>query len=233
MSILCRVLAVILIVHSTGLAGAEEERKPQAVSPRDKVIKLFNGKDFTGLYTFLKDHGVNNDPNDAFRVDDGVIHVSGEGRGYLATENEYRDYHLTVEFKWGERTDGSGYVRNAGVLVHGTGPDGSHRSGIWMASLEVQLAQGCEGDLIVIRGKDKLGEPIAVDMAYEVRIASRRRGTSVARGSASKVHRDVRQAGDARPAHRWASAVVAIDTRLAGIDRGRFGDRRFRRASVR
>lgn len=171
MSSLCRALVVVLIVHRAGLAGAEAERNHGPISPRDEVIKLFNGKDFTGLYTFLKDHGVNNDPHGAFRVDDGVIHVSGEGRGYLATENEYRDYRLTVEFKWGERTDGSGYVRNAGVLVHGTGPDGSHRSGIWMASLEVQLAQGCEGDLIVIRGKDEGGEPISVDVASEVRVA--------------------------------------------------------------
>ncbi|MCU0822718.1 MAG: propionyl-CoA synthetase [Spirochaetes bacterium] len=40
-----------------------------------------------------------------------------------------------------------------------------------MASLEVQLAQGCEGDLIVIRGRDAAGRPIAVDMASEVRRA--------------------------------------------------------------
>ena len=40
-----------------------------------------------------------------------------------------------------------------------------------MASLEVQLAQGCEGDLIVIRGKTEDGQAIAVNMASEVRKA--------------------------------------------------------------
>lgn len=145
--------------------------RPQPISPRDAPIRLFNGQDFRGLYTFLKGRGVRREPDDVFRVEDEMIHVTGEGRGYIATENEYRDYHLSVEYKWGKRDDGSGYVRNAGVLVHGTGADGGHSSGVWMASLEVQLAQGCEGDLIVIRGKADDGRPVLVDMASEVRQA--------------------------------------------------------------
>jgi len=154
-----------------GFLAAQAKAEPptrQPMSPRHETVQLFNGQDFRGLYTFLKGRGVRREPDDAFRVADGMIHVAGEGRGYIATENEYRDYHLTVEYKWGQRDDGSGYVRNAGVLVHGTGADGGHSSGIWMASLEVQLAQGCEGDLIVIRGKTGDGQPILVDMASEV-----------------------------------------------------------------
>ena len=157
-----------------GFLAAEakaEPPRPQPISPRDAPIPLFNGQDFRGLYTFLKGRGVRREPDDVFRVQDGMLQVSGEGRGYIATETEYRDYHVSVEYKWGQRDDGSGYVRNAGVLVHGTGADGGHSSGVWMASLEVQLAQGCEGDLIVIRGKADDGQPILVDMATEVRQA--------------------------------------------------------------
>jgi hypothetical protein len=134
-------------------------------------MELFDGKDFTGLYTFRKGQGVGRAPDAVFQITDGTLHVSGEGLGYIATQQEYADYHLSVEYKWGQRVDGSGNVRNAGVLVHGTGPDGSHRSGAWMASLEVQLAQGCEGDLIVIRGRDADNRPIAVDMSSETRVA--------------------------------------------------------------
>ncbi len=36
-----------------------------------------------------------------------------------------------------------------------------------MASIEVQLAQGCEGDLIVIRGKDGKGDLIPVDITSD------------------------------------------------------------------
>src|SRR6185312_9402547 len=80
------------------------------------------------------------------------------GMGYLATQKAYRDYRLSLEFKWGKRTDGGKFVRNSGVLLHATGPDGG-AGGTWMSSIECQLAQGCVGDLIVIRGKDARGEP--------------------------------------------------------------------------
>ena len=155
--------------------GAAEPPGDQPIAPTDKTIELFNGRDLAGLYTFLKGRGVRREADEVFRVEDGSIRVSGEGQGYIATEHAYRDYHLSVEYKWGSADDGSGYVRNAGVLVHGTGPDGGHASGVWMASLEVQLAQGCEGDLIVIRGKDDRGQAIPVDMASEVRIAEDRK----------------------------------------------------------
>lgn len=161
-----RLALTLLLVTPAAFARADD-----AISPKEGTIKLFNGRDFTGLYTFLKGHGKNVDPQKVFTVEDGMIHVSGEGAGYVATEKPYRDYHLHVEYKWGKKADGSGYVRNAGVLLHGTGPDGGHRGGAWMASLEVQLAQGCEGDLIVIRGTGEDGNPIAVNMASEVRVA--------------------------------------------------------------
>jgi hypothetical protein len=82
-----------------------------------------------------------------------MLHFSGEGMGYVATEKAYRDYRLLVEYKWGTRTDGGKYVRNSGVLIHATGPDGS-AGGAWAPSVECQLAQGCVGDLIAIRSKD-------------------------------------------------------------------------------
>jgi|SRR5579884_3836240 len=39
---------------------------------------------------------------------------------------------------------------------------------IWMSSIECQLAQGCVGDLIMIRGKDDKGEMIPVCVRSEV-----------------------------------------------------------------
>src|SRR5438309_9342881 len=127
----------------------------EPIAPKE-TVKLFNGKDLAGLTTWLKD-AKRDDPRKVFTVKDGVLHVSGDGYGYVATDKEYRDYHLTVEYKWGKRTDGGKSVRNSGILLHGTGPDGG-AGGAWMAAIECQLAQGCVGDLIVIRGKDKEGK---------------------------------------------------------------------------
>jgi hypothetical protein len=143
-----------------------DDKKAEPSRPTDRVIPLFNGKDLTGLYTWLQDTKYD-DPRKVFTVRDGVIHVSGEGMGYLATKDEYRDYHLVVEYKWGEKTFGSKTVRNSGILLHATGPDGNAGKGAWMASIECQLAQGCVGDFIVIRGKDKDDKVIPVTLTSD------------------------------------------------------------------
>lgn len=151
------------------IAQAAVAAEPEPIVPGE-VIRLFNGKDLTGWYSWLKGSG-REDPKKAFSVQDGVIHVSGEGAGYLATEKAYKDYHLIVEYRWGKKDDGSGNVRNAGILLHGIGPDGA-AGGVWMTCLECQLAQGCEGDLIVIRGKDETGKAVPATITCETEVAS-------------------------------------------------------------
>jgi len=134
----------------------------QPITPTQPV-KLFNGRDLTGLTTWLKDTK-KDDPRNVFTAKDGILHLSGDGFGYVATEKAYQDYHLTVEYKWGKRTDGGKFVRNSGVLLHATGPDGGGR-GTWMSSIECQLAQGCVGDLIPISSKDN---PVSFTADIEV-----------------------------------------------------------------
>jgi hypothetical protein len=141
-----------------------DEKKSEPVTPKE-TLRLFNGKDLTGLTPWLK-QTKHEDPRKVFTVHDGMIHVSGEDNGYLATDKEYKDYHLSVEYKWGKRTDGGKFVRNSGVLLHAVGPDGGAR-GVWMSCVECQLAQGCVGDLIVIRGKDKDDKEIPVSLTAE------------------------------------------------------------------
>ncbi|HLJ91676.1 MAG TPA: DUF1080 domain-containing protein [Gemmataceae bacterium] len=142
-----------------------QEKRPEPIRPKDGLTKLFNGKDLTGVYTWLKDTH-REDPRKVFTVADGLLHISGDGYGYIATDREYRDYHVTVEYRWGKRTDGGTTVRNSGILLHGVGPDGG-AGGTWMSSIECQLAQGCVGDLIVIRGKDDNQQTIPVQLTSD------------------------------------------------------------------
>ncbi len=146
-----------------GLGG--DDTKSEPVRPTG-VVPLLGGKDLTGLTTWLEDTK-RKDPRKVFSVKDGQLHISGDGFGYVATGRGYRDYHLTVEYRWGKRTDGGKHVRNSGILLHATGPDGG-AGGKWMSSIECQLAQGCVGDLIVIRGKDALGKVIPVRLTADV-----------------------------------------------------------------
>jgi hypothetical protein len=162
----------ILLVAALLIFPALSIAKEKPIVPKE-VIKLFNGKDLTGLTTWLKETK-DADPRKVFTAKDGIIHVSGDGFGYLATDKEYHDYHLTVEYRWGKKTDGGKFVRNSGILLHAIGPDGG-AGGTWMSCIECQLAQGCVGDLIVIRGKDKDGKAIPVSLKAETALGSDKR----------------------------------------------------------
>jgi hypothetical protein len=157
---------LIACMLSLGLAYVAALGDDRAVGRPKEVVRLFNGKDLTGLSTWLKD-SKRADPRKVFRVTDGQLHITGDGYGYVGATKAYRDYRVVVEYKWGKRTDGRKYVRNSGILLHAVGPDGG-AGGTWMSCIECQLAQGCVGDLIPIRGKDDRNKVIPVQLTSEV-----------------------------------------------------------------
>jgi len=161
-------LAGLLLIAVLGSPIHAADPSVTSITPR-KTIRPFNGKDFSGFSTWLKKTG-RDDPQHVFRVEDGMIRCGSEDMGYIATTDAYQDYHLIVEYKWGERNPDSKSVRNSGILLHGVGPDGS-QDGLWMTSIECQLAQGCEGDLIVIRGKTADGDPYPATITSTTNLA--------------------------------------------------------------
>lgn len=119
------------------------------IPPTGKRIKLFNGKNFDGFDKFLRTKGLNNDPDGVFRVENGVIHVSGVEYGYIITRDEYENYYLRTEFKWGEATHEprAGKARDSGILLHVTGPNL-----VWPKSIEFQMIEGGTGDMLMVGG---------------------------------------------------------------------------------
>jgi len=126
---------------------------PVSIAPA-KRIKLFNGRDLSGFYTFLEHSGYE-DPKRVITVRDGMIRISGEVWGGLVTKEAYRDYYLRVEWKWGSKTwgDREGKARDSGILLHGIGPDTGGRRGYWLQSIEYQVIEGGTGDLILVAGE--------------------------------------------------------------------------------
>ena len=131
---------------------AEPPSRETAISPKGGPIKLFNGRNMDGLYTWIKD-ATWSDPNKVFTVKDGLLHISGNGYGGIITNQAYRDYHLILEFKlgdktWAERVD---RARDSGLLLHCWGPEGGYGL-TWMASIEAQIIEGGVGDILVLTG---------------------------------------------------------------------------------
>jgi len=181
-----------LIFWSLILAGISSDELrgdgPPGVPQRPReMVSLFNGKNLAGLTTWLKDTR-GDDPRRVFRVtDDGLLRITGDGFGYLATDRAYRDYRVVVEYRWGEKTDGGKSVRNSGILLNAVGPDGGAK-GTWMASVECQLAQGCVGDFIVIQGAMADGSAIPVQLTADVEVGSDDRPRSKKGGTPRTFH---------------------------------------------
>ena len=140
-----------------------------AVSPTDGPIKLFNGRNMEGFYTWIRDETYS-DPNKVFTVKDGMIHISGNGYGGMITNRSYRDYHLIVEFKWGGKTWGNRVdrTRDSGLLLHCWGPNGGYNN-TWMASIEAQIIEGGVGDILVLSGTDPdTGQVLTTSLTAEI-----------------------------------------------------------------
>lgn len=115
--------------------------------------QLFNGENLDGWDTWVgplekggEPVGLNKDPLNLFTVVDldgeKVIRISGEVNASLATKEEFENYQLSVEFKWGDEV----FTKyNSGLLYHSYGDFGVGL-GVWMSSHELQLWTGHVGD---------------------------------------------------------------------------------------
>jgi hypothetical protein len=162
-------LGIVLAIWNTTIANGQtaDETKPPAAP--NGVIRPLASNDLSSFTSWLKTTG-REDPQGVFRVENGVLRCGDEDFGYVATRHAYRDYHLTVEYRWGRKNPRDKYVRNSGVLLHGVGADGAANN-VWMTSIECQLAQGCEGDLIVIRGKEASGNAFPATISSHTMVA--------------------------------------------------------------
>jgi hypothetical protein len=86
------------------IAATLYAQNPRPKLPGEDWVPLFNGKDLTG-WTKIG--------NEKWDVEEGTIHGRGITRqyGYLRTEKNYKDFHLSLKFK----CEGDG---NSGVFFH-------------------------------------------------------------------------------------------------------------------
>lgn len=119
------------------------------------AVVLFDGKDLSQFDTFIPSTGLNSDPNHIFTVEQGVVHVSGKEMGYFITRQEYKNYYLRAEFKWGEGTFAprEGQARDSGILYNIQGPNK-----VWPRSVEFQINEGCTGDFWMTDGAALTGK---------------------------------------------------------------------------
>ncbi|MGZ8557626.1 MAG: 3-keto-disaccharide hydrolase [Chitinophagaceae bacterium] len=118
-----------------------------------KWIKLFNGKNLKGWTVKIKDHPVNDNFGNTFRVENGLMKVSydqyddkfKEQFGHIFYKKQFSAYLLVVEYRFtGDQIkDGPGWaIRNSGMMLHGQTPESMALDQDFPISLEAQLLGG-------------------------------------------------------------------------------------------
>ena len=139
----------------------------QQPAPTSEVPGL--KRDADGKY--LEPIGSGRDPLKVFTVVNDVdgrpaIRISGEVFGELRSKASFKDYHLKMQFKWGEKKwpprDRAETPRDSGLLYHVHSEPGAEGR-TWARSVELQIQEHDVGDLyavgsaIAVRAKSRPG----------------------------------------------------------------------------
>jgi hypothetical protein len=101
--------------------------------------------------------GLNNDPKNVFSFinenGENILYITGEIYGALTSKQEYDNYHLKLQFKWGEKKWEPRLLRerDSGILYHCHGPYTAFWN-VWMSSQEFQVQEGDLGDYYALAG---------------------------------------------------------------------------------
>jgi len=189
---------------------------------KDHWKTLFNGKDLSGWDTYLAPDmddsgkpitgiplGLNNDPRHVFTIvnenGENVIRISGENWGAISTKKEYENYHLQLQFKWGNLLWGSkkGKKKDSGLLYHSVGKYGADY-GSWMRSQEFQIEQTNCGEYWGVAGG---AADIPAIKKSETEYVYNAGGTLLTFSQESKQGRHCMKQGDAEnPTGEWNTA---------------------------
>jgi hypothetical protein len=135
--------------------GAGQAALPPAGA--DGWIPLFNGRNLDGWYTFLQNSGKDvAQARGMVTVEEGLLHIMGNQAsaqgaeaGYLATNQEYENVRIRVEYKWGVKRFAPRLEnkRDNGLLYYLVGKDV-----VWPTCLECQIQETDVGDYFMLGG---------------------------------------------------------------------------------
>jgi hypothetical protein len=122
---------------------------------RKDWIQLFDGRDLSGWDIKFKGHPLNENYNDTFRVEDGLLKVrydkwagfNGEF-GHIFTRRPFSHYIVAAEYRFvGNQVTGAGprnawAIRNNGIMIHSQSAESMGFDQDFPISLEVQLLGG-------------------------------------------------------------------------------------------
>lgn len=189
-------VVTLCVLNLLSFAGSADP-----VAPNDGWVSLFNGKNLDGWTIKIAKHPLGENPEQTFRVEDGILKVSYDGYkkfdqrfGHAFTNVAYSHYILRLEYRFTGKMipDAPKYVNlNSGVMLHAQSPQSMRFDQGFPASLEMQfLADEGKGE----RSTANLCTP----------------GTHVEMGGKLVTQHIVKSSAPTLPAEEWVKAEVEV-----------------------
>lgn len=107
-------------------------------SEKNQTQQIFNGKDLSGWHTDIPEMDTSTSAKNPFIIRNGMLVSLGKPEGHIITDASYKNYRLTVEYRF------PSVPGNSGILVHTSTPRTLYK--MFPKSLEVQLMHQNAGD---------------------------------------------------------------------------------------
>lgn len=125
----------------------------QTVDPKEWK-QLFNGKNLDGWQPKIRNHALNDNFANTFRVADGMMQVRYDGYtsfdemfGHIFYKDKYSYYRIATEYRFvgDQAPNGPGWAtRNSGIMIHCQAPETMGKDQDFPISIEVQLLGGLD-----------------------------------------------------------------------------------------
>ena len=114
-----------------------------------KITNLFNGKNLEGWYAYTEKDKKQENAQSIFAVSDSMIRLNGEKPGYLMTQKSYKNFELTLEYRWNiePKYHRNNNVKNSGMMynIPVNAPDI-----LWCRGIQFQIKEGFTGDFVLL-----------------------------------------------------------------------------------
>ncbi len=133
--------------------GSEVEfRKIELTPLEEEWLSLFNGKDLTGWDIKIAGHDLNDNFNETFKVEDGMIRINYDKYsdfnnlfGHIYYEKPFSCYKLKFDYRFTGNQLKGGAVwnnRNSGIMLHSQSAASNNLNQGFPVSIELQLLGG-------------------------------------------------------------------------------------------
>ena len=140
----------ILLILLLSISCNEKDKSNSNIE--ENWISLFNGKDLDGWDIKFSGHNLNDNYNNTFQVEDGMIRVVydeyetfDDKYGHMYYEKPFSYYKIRFDYRFlGEQTPGgeSWNVRNSGIMLHSQSAKSNDLHQDFPVSIEIQLLGG-------------------------------------------------------------------------------------------